>query len=165
MSALSKFIFANSNQNYFGAASPFGDPRDVYINGVNEELTTAIRTGQGQTFQSSSILVGNTGNDYLGAYNWTADEVDILVGGLGADIFVAGDISGIHYLNVGVSVVADYDYYGGDFVQLSSLGSGGYTYQVGNFGLGTEVADMVFYYNGDPIMALADAPQVNYYFV
>lgn len=68
MSALSDFIFANSNQGYFGSASPFGDPRDVYINGINREMTTARSTARGQTWQTSSILVGTFRNDYLTAY-------------------------------------------------------------------------------------------------
>jgi hypothetical protein len=164
MSALSNFIFANANQGYFGSASPFGDPRDVYINGINQELTTAVTTGQSQTWRSSSILAGTAGDDYLGAYNWTADEVDVLAGGLGADVFVAGDGFGVHYLNVAVSIVADYNYYQGDVVQLSSLGAAGYTYQQGAFGLGNETVDTVLYYNGDPIMALADTPLFTYSF-
>lgn len=165
MSFLSDFIYANSNQDYFGSASPFGDPRDVYINGLNQELSNAAATRQNQTWQTSDIISGGLTNDYITGYNWTANEVDILVGGQGADVFVAGDRAGVHYLNSAVSIVADYDYSQGDIVQLSSLGVGGYSYQQGNFGLGNETIDTTIYYNNDPIMVLADAPTFSFGFV
>ncbi len=150
---------------YFGSASPFGDPRDAYINGLNQELTNAAATRQNRIWQSSDIISGGFTNDYITGYNWTVNEVDILVGGQGADTFVAGDSIGVHYLDSAVSVVADYDYYQGDIVQLSSLGISGYTYQQGNFGLGNETIDTVIYYNNDPIMVLSDAPTFSFGFV
>jgi serralysin len=162
MSGLSDFVFANSNQSYFGNASPFGDPRDAYINGINKTMNKAASTGQGQTWQSSNTLVGGFGNDYITAYNWTSNEVDILVGGKGSDTFVAGDRYGVHYLNAAVAIVADYNFYEGDVVQLSSRGSGGYTYRQGNFGLGSSALDTTIYYNNDAIMVLSDTTKFNW---
>lgn len=161
MSALSDFIFANSNQDYFGSASPFGDPRDVYINGINQEMMNAVTTGQEQTWQTSNVIVGSFGNDYVAGYDWTTNEVDILVGGTGADAFVAGDEYGVHYTNTAVAIVADYNLAEGDVVQLSSWGAD-YTYLQGDFGLGSATLDTVLYYNNDPIMVLADTTQFNY---
>jgi hypothetical protein len=162
MSALSDFIFANSNESYFGKSSPFGDPRDVYINGINREMTNAISTGKNQTWQSSGIFVGSFRNDYLTSYNWTVNEVDIVIGGRGADTFVAGDGYGVHYTNVAISIVADYKLAEGDVVQLSAKGAGRYSFLQGNFGLGGATVDTVLYYNNDAIMALADTARFNW---
>lgn len=171
MSALSKFIFANSNQNYFGKSSPFGNPRDVYMNGINREMRTAAAVGRNEnwrtsatwkSWQTSNIVVGSFANDSLTAYNGTANEVDVLVGGRGADVFVAGNRFGIHYLNQAIAIVADYNFAQGDVVQLSSLGSGRYTYRRGNFGLGNSATDTVIYYNNNAIMALADTTHFRY---
>lgn len=165
MSAIADFVFANSNQDFFGSSSPFGDPRTVFSDGLTDSVNEAVITGQDIIFQTSGIFVGSFGNDYLTAYNWTLDEVDILVGGTGADIFVAGDVFGIHYTGSAISIVTDYNYFEGDVVQLSGLGSGGYSYLQGNFGLGSTVIDTVIYYNNDPIVALADTPQFSWTFV
>jgi Ca2+-binding RTX toxin-like protein len=110
MSAISDFIFANSNQDYFGSSSPFGDPRDVFIDSVVNQPSSEISA----TAQVNNNLVGTQGNDYLAAYNFTVNELDTLTGGAGADTFVAGNASGIHYTGAAISFVTDYNSAQGD---------------------------------------------------
>jgi len=160
MSAISDFIFANSNQDYFGSSSPFGDSRDVFIDGVVNQP----RSGTPSAALVNTNFIGTQGNDYLAAYNFHPSEQDTLTGGAGADTFVAGNTTGIHYTGSAISFVTDYNYAQGDVIQLAAIGDGGYTYEFNNFGLGTEADDAVIYYNGDPIMALVDTSQFDWIF-
>jgi hypothetical protein len=151
-SCLQKMTFANTNQDFFGSSSAFGDARSVFGSCV----ANAASTQQTSTWQASNVGVGSFGNDYITQYSWTANEVDILVGGGGTDIFVAGDRFGPHYLGSAISIVADYNLRQGDMVQLAASGAGGYTYRTGSI-LGGRALDTVLYYNNDPIMVLVDA--------
>jgi hypothetical protein len=162
MSTTSDFIFANSNQSFFGDSSPFGDPRDAFINGAVRTRETGVSSGGSQTSLSNNLMVGGFGNDYLTAYNWTSNEVDILVGGGGSDTFVAGNGNGSHYLGEAVAIVNDYNFYEGDVVQLSSWGAEGYTYRQDNFGQGNATLDTAIYYNNDMVMLLVDTNQFSY---
>lgn len=164
MSLLRNTILSASNAGYLGSVSPYGDPRDVYINGVNDSLLGSSGTVQKGRYQYGNVVVGGFRNDYLTAYNARTSNIDILMGGAGADKFVAGDRFGIHYLKRNsIALVADYKYLQGDVIQLSSRGRGRYTWRRDNFGLGSaQVQDMVWYYNNKPVMAIVDAPIVNY---
>ncbi|MGB3612400.1 MAG: hypothetical protein WBA10_01310 [Elainellaceae cyanobacterium] len=157
-------IFAASNQGYFGSASPYGDPRDVFIDSVVDAGGSALATGQSVVDGFSGITVGTDfTDDYLVAYNGSVSEVDIFVGGFGADTFVVGDsFFGSYYTGASISVVADYNYFQGDVIQLSGALANGYTYEQGNFGMGNATVDTVIYFNGDPVTVLVDTPQFSF---
>lgn len=159
---LQSTIYAASNAGFLGTTATFGDPRDVYINGVNASLSAASSAVQRGRYQSGNVVVGGFNNDYLTAYNPNTSGIDVLAGGKGADTFVAGDRSGIHYLGKNGVVVADYNYLEGDVVQLSSLGAGRYTQRQQNLGLGGSALDTGLYYNNKLVMAISDASVVRF---
>jgi hypothetical protein len=164
MTLVTDTIFAASHEGFIlpGSVSPFGDSRDVLINGVNQNLAATTNVIQRGRSLVGNVVVGGNSNDYLTAYNPLTSGIDALAGGRGADTFVAGDRLGIHYLNPGGVLVADYNFYEGDIVQLSSLGYGNYTQRQADFGLGGSTLDTGVFYGNKLVMILSDAPLVRF---
>jgi len=54
------------------------------------------------------ILAGEAGDDVLNGYGQTNYEYDYLSGGVGADVFVLGDVSNVFYQEAGYATIIDF---------------------------------------------------------
>jgi hypothetical protein len=135
--------------------APGGFDPNFYRTTTTSSSPAFISTSGIGTF-GSDILTGSWASDYVSSYNWTTQEIDIVAGNYGSDLFVLGDWYGIHYQFQSLAIVADFNPYEGDAIQLSSQGSGYYSLGYGD-ALGTGALDTILFYGTDAIGVFVDS--------
>lgn len=117
---------------------------DVFYGGDGND---SLDSGSG-----NDTLLGGNGNDTLmGSWTWTStsDEVDLLTGGAGADLFVLGDQFGVAYASLGNSHAVIEDWRLGaesDRIQLRGSFSQ-YTLVKSENRVGSTALDTLIYYS------------------
>ncbi|WP_019506863.1 calcium-binding protein [Pleurocapsa sp. PCC 7319] len=91
----------------------------------------------------NDLLAGEAGDDLLNGYGQTELEYDTLSGGVGADIFVLGDMSGVYYAELGFATISDFEWIEGDKIQVFGSAS---DYSLSEFDGGMDI-----YYQNDLI--------------
>lgn len=84
---------------------------------------------------------------------------DGLSGSGSAEAAITGSVFGIQYLDLTVFATQDFGISEVDVTEASASGMAGYTVEVGDFGLGGDQLDTRIFFNGNPIVSLADTVQ------
>jgi Ca2+-binding RTX toxin-like protein len=97
------------------------------INGTGNSLNNSISGNSGANILNGGAgwdtLSGGGGNDTLSGYGGSMYEVDLLIGGAGADTFTLGDASRIFYTENGNSYAFILDFHQSEGDKIDLLGS------------------------------------------
>lgn len=134
------------------------DGNDTLIGGNGDDYIAGV--------SGNDFLEGGEGDDTLSGSNSNfPDDIDILTGGSGADVFVlgtngVGEFTGnitnnIYYQGSGYALIIGFDYMENDKIQVGGE-IADYTLEDVNFGYGTSALDKAIYYNDDLIAVVQD---------
>ncbi|MGK7895562.1 MAG: calcium-binding protein [Xenococcus sp. (in: cyanobacteria)] len=171
-----KIVGALGEYNQIDASSISGDTANLYVDLSLEQVIVkdipilgqqdfqvvnflhVSGTNQADTIIGNShenILEGNGGNDVLigSNQNYYNEEIDILIGGDGADSFVLGDSVQAYYQGDSWAKITDFDSWEGD--RLVVFGTAA-DYTVSDFEDGINIA-----YQGDIVAFITNTTQVD----
>lgn len=127
-----------------------------YYRSWSSSSSSLATTSSGFNTNGSNLVLGTWGNDYISGYSWTTQEVDVLAGSYGADQFSLGTSwGGVYYQGSAFSIIADYNPWEGDVIEISPSGYG--LYQVGFANaLGNPDLDTLIFYGNDLVSVIVD---------
>lgn len=140
------------------------------INGTGNKLDNTIKgNGAGNLlsglggkdtlrgFGGADTLLGNEGNDVLVGYNGALNEVDLLIGGSGADTFVLGDANQMGYVgdgDGGFAFILDFNFLEQDKIQVKGSFE---DYRLENAfkpGIGSDTLEDTLVFRGNELVAV-----------
>lgn len=160
------FIAGDNGQNWLSGGGGddllFGDGGGDLLEGGSGD--DALGGGAG-----SDVLNGGSGSDVLVGFGGNSAQIDILTGGSGTDFFFLGDGNEVFYQgHDSEAIITDFDLTS-DFLVLpffplgSEAESLGYSFQLGDFGVGSgSLLDTAVMLGGDRIAILADVTDVSF---
>ena len=171
-----------SNCSSYFYMTPYGGSQDVLLGNRGEdtlygggggdylygETENDLLSGQGGNDvlygeSGNDTLLGGSGNDILNGSNYGPKgrgEYDHLSSGSGADKFVIGDSSQVHYLGNGYATINDFNANEGDKI-IAGGDFSDYTLTPSVYNRGTSDIDTVVKYKGDIVAIVVDTSNLS----